>query len=370
MRPRIHLRNRLLKAGMSVGRRSVPNGREDNTVKIVDVARAGRVSAATVSRVLTNSPGVSEETRKRIRQLMADLSYHPHDVARRLATRATRNIMVVGTQTPGQVYAQPILGELFGAIEESLRANGYRCTVISRPDLEQDQMGRRLVKERGVDGVILIGPRLNDPFVSELLDEGFPSVTIGRSLGLVHACYVDIDNAAGVYSAVHTLIEMGHRSIAHVCGSLETTVGIERLECYRRTLLDAGMEYREDLVIAGGNSRAVAYANTIASFRRLVPRPTAVFVFNDYLALAVLRAIRELGLRVPADVAVIGFDDEEASSYLDPPLASVRAPIAEMGRQAVAMVLEQVHGEKIVQPQVILATDLVLRSSVGPPEST
>lgn len=335
-------------------------------IRIVDVARAGNVSVATVSRVLTGSPGVGDETRQRIRALVAELGYHPHDVARRLVTRTTGHIMVAGAQTPGQIHAQPILGDLFGGIEERLRALGYRCTVISRSDLEQDSEGLRLVKERSVDGAILIGTMLNDSFTSELLREEFPLVTIGRCLGTMNTCYVDIDNVGGAHTAVQTLIGLGHERIAHVCGSLETTVGVERLEGYRRALLDAKLEYREDLVVKGGGNRAAAYENISEFLLHCAIRPTGIFVFNDHLALAVLRAVRDRGLRVPDDISLIGFDDDDASRYLDPPLASIGAPIIEMGRLAAEMVVQLVRGEKVTRPQVILPTTLLMRDSVKP----
>lgn len=341
------------------------------SVTITEVARVAGVSIATVSRVLTNSPGVGEETRQRVRVVIEELGYHPNLTARSLVSQSTRTIAVISMQTLGQLQTQPALGQLFRGIEDVLAHEGYRCTVLSRDDFKQNVAGLRLVKGSGVDGVLLNGAKVNDPFAFELASYGFPFVTIGRAIGLVNTHYVDIDNLSGAYEAVRALIGAGHRRIAHVCGSQQTNLGIERLEGYRRALIEAGLEYNERLVIEAGMTRREAY-RAVGEFLRSTEKrlwPTGIFVFNDFFAVPVMRALLDSGIRIPSDMSVIGFDDDDASEYLNPPLASVRAPIYQLGAEATRMLLPLVRGEEVARPQVLLPTEVVLRASVGPPAS-
>lgn len=338
-------------------------------VTITEVARVAGVSIATVSRVLNNSPGVGETTRRRIRALIDELGYHPNLTARSLASQSTRTIAVISMQTLGQLQTQPALGQLFRGIEDVLARENYRCTVLSRDEFKQSVAGLRLVKGSGVDGVLLNGAKVNDPFATELASYGFPFVTIGRAIGLVNTYYVDIDNLSGAYEAVKTLVRAGHKRIGHVCGSQQTNLGIERLEGYRRALIDAGLEYNERLVVEAGMTRRDAYIAVDAFLRSTDRRlwPTGIFVFNDFFAISVVKALADNGLCVPQDISVIGFDDDDASQYLNPPLASVRAPIYQLGEQATRMLLSLVRGEEIARPQVILPTEVVSRASIGPP---
>lgn len=337
-----------------------------NRITITDIAEMAGVSVATVSRVINDSPGVSEQNRERILKLIDEVGYHPNFTARNLVRQSTRTIAVINMQTLGQLHAQPASGRMLQGVESVLTSNGYRCTILSRDEFAEDISELRLVKGGSVDGILLNGAKLNDPLALALTENEFPFVIMGRAIGLVNSYYVDIDNVLGAYSAVEALIRHGHERIAHVCGSQQTNLGVERLEGYRRALLDAGLEYNENLVIDAGLSRHDAYT-AIRRFFENTPKkawPTAIFVFNDFFAIPVIRALLDMGLSVPGHVSVIGFDDDEASQYLNPSLASVRAPIYEMGVKAAEMLLRLVKGDHVDSPQLILRTQVVERDSL------
>ncbi|NLJ85252.1 MAG: LacI family transcriptional regulator [Firmicutes bacterium] len=348
-------------------KRTNDNGTE--RITMTDIAKMAGVSVATVSRVINDSPGVSDENRKRISKLIEELGYQPNFTARNLVRQSTRTIAVINMQTLGQLHAQPASGRMLQGIESVLTSNGYRCTILSRDEFAQDMSELRLIKGGSVDGILLNGAKLNDPLALELTQRNFPFVIIGRAIGLVNSHYVDIDNVFGAYSAVESLVRLGHRRIAHVCGSQQTNLGVERLEGYRRALLEAGLAYNESLVIDAGLTRKEVYTSVRRFFENIAQeeRPTAVFTFNDFFAIPVIRALLDLGLQVPRDVSVIGFDDDEASQYLNPPLASVRAPISEMGMKAAEMLLKLIQGKQIDSRQVILQTRVIERDSLGSP---
>lgn len=345
------------------------NDNGTDKITMTDIAKMAGVSVATVSRVINDSPGVSDENRERIGKLIEELGYQPNFTARNLVRQSTRTIAVINMQTLGQLHAQPASGRMLQGIETVLTSRGYRCTILSRDEFAQDMSGLRLIKGGSVDGILLNGAKLNDPLALELTRRNYPFVIVGRAIGLVNSYYVDIDNVFGAYSAVETLIRLGHRRIAHVCGSQQTNLGVERLEGYRRALLDAGLEYNENLVIDAGLTRKEVYASVRSFFENTVQdkRPTAVFTFNDFVAIPVIRALLDIGLQVPHDISVIGFDDDEASQFLNPPLASIRAPIYEMGMEAAEMLLRLIGGEQIDSRQVILQTKVIERSSLAMP---
>lgn len=339
---------------------------KSNKVTMTDIARLAGVSIATVSRVINNSPGVSDENREKIARLIDEMGYHPNFSARSLVHQSTRTIAIINMQTLGQLHTQPASGRLLQGIESVLSNRGYRCTILSRDEFAQDLSELRLIKGGSVDGVLLNGVKLNDPLAIELRQRQFPFVIIGRAIGIVNSFYVDIDNVQGAYAAVRAMIGLGHRRIAHVCGSQQTNLGVERLEGYRRALLDSGLPYNEEYVIDAGITREEVYDSVRHFIERIDPNqlPTAFFIFNDFFAIPVIRALLDAGLRVPDDVSVIGFDDDDASRYLNPPLASVRAPIYEMGAKAAEMLLKLIDHEPIETPQLILKTEVIERSSL------
>ncbi len=333
-----------------------------------EVAGAAGVSVATVSRVLTNSPGVGDATRGRVRALMDELGYHPNDAARKLVTRRTHNVLVVRLHVERRTPAQTAVEVLFQGLEDRLQEQGYRMTLVSRR-LDDDGLAHlQLLREKAADGVILIGTRLGDRLALELSREKFPHVTVGRTIGMLDTFYVDIDNFDGAYQATKGLIDLGHRAICHVCGSQQTSIGVERLEGYRRALMDNGIAYDPSRVIEAGPTRDDTY-EAVANYLENLSgaQPTAFFVVNDFAAVAVLRALRDKGFRIPSDVSVVGFDDDEVSRFLDPPLSSIKTPIYELGSRAAEILLQVISGDSLRTPQLVLPTTLVQRGSTAPP---
>lgn len=343
------------------------NSNLSGRVNMTDVARIANVSVATVSRVLNNAPGVSDRNRARIAKLIEELGYQPNFTAQNLVQRSTRTIALINMSTLGYLHAQPASGRILLGIEQALSAENYRYTIFSRDDLMMDEAELGWLKDGSVDGVLLNGAKLNDPLALKLKEYNLPFVIIGRAIGLLNNYYVDVDNVYGSYSAVQALLKLGHKRIAHVCGSQQTNLGVERLEGYRRALIDAGVGYNEEYVIDAGLTREEVYRSVYNYFKDINPalRPTGIFAFNDFIAIPTMRALLDLDLRIPDDIAIIGFDDDETSKYLNPPLASIHAPIYELGMEAAKMLLALINNGQQNAHQVILEAKVIKRASLG-----
>ncbi len=323
--------------------------------------RAG-VSRSTVSLILNKVPGLkfSEETRARVLQAALELGYVPDAAARTLASGRTGTVGLVVNHAEHLIVDAFIPQVLYSLIKVS-RERGFRTLVEAPEEVGNPDAYINLVRAKQIDGLVVINPRLNDEGLRQLAAEGFPLVTLGKVAGGGHS----VSHRTGVREAVQHLINLGHRRIAHITfapvgyGSSD-----RRLESYRRTLAGAGLPADPALVRHGSYSAASGFA-AMCSLLAEQPYPTALFAGNDTLALGALAALHEHGLRVPEEVAVVGYDDIPTAAYTAPPLTTVRAPATEQGRLAGEMVLNLIEGHPVGTPRVLLDTELVVRGSCG-----
>ncbi|MGA2503419.1 MAG: LacI family DNA-binding transcriptional regulator [Anaerolineales bacterium] len=328
-----------------------------------DVAKKSGVSRTTVSLVLNNVPGISirEDTRQRVQQVAKELNYHPDSRGRKLASGKSNTIGLVLRQSHEQVFADALLPQVLLGIEQAATAKGFQ--VLLKPLEPEDCDGYlHLVQENHVDGIILSGPRQNEAEIIRLHQSGLPVMLMGQ-LPESNLPFVDIDAVDGSARAVRHLIEHGHRRIAMITNaSLEYTSAQQRRSGYLKALAEAEIEPDDSLIQEGAYTPASGYI-AMGKLLELSSRPTAVFVASDVVSLGAIRAIKKAGLRIPEDLAVVGFDDIPLADYYDPPLTTIRIPAYGLGRSVGERLMRLVQGESLEEEGVLLESELVIRKS-------
>ncbi len=327
---------------------------------IKDVARAAGVSIATVSRVYNGSQLVREDTRSRVLEVAGRLGYTPHGAARSLITSRTSTLGVLLPDLYGEFFSEVIRG-----IDQTAQRHGYHLLVSSSHD-EHPAVESALRSMRGrVDGLIVMWPEMDAQTAMRNLPAGFPVVLLNSPVLPDGFDVITIANYEGAYAMVRHLLDLGHRRIAIVNGAAGNFDAAERHRGYRAALSEAGLEPEPRLEVAGDFSEDSGFHAADELLRRR-PRPTAIFVANDSMAIGALSALRQAGLRVPGDVAVAGFDDIPMARYLDPPLSSVHVDISALGEHATLRLLAALRDkERHQRRSETLPTTLVLRRSCG-----
>ena len=330
---------------------------------INDVARHAGVSKATVSAVLNNG-AVKAATRERVTAAMEMLNYRPTQPAGRAATRKIKSIGLVIKEIDNPYYAEVVLGARSIADE-----HGYAVVVASSEGAYgAEHRAVALLQASDVDGLIAMPVLDEHADLSHFFDlkrRNVPFVLLEDVRG-VRASLVDVDNVEGASRAVEHLIALGHTHIAHFAGPGYSMHTEERIHGVRRACSGSRMILRhEDIVVAGAHLED-GYRAGLAYFaeRDAAERPTGVTCYNDLVAIGLCRALRELGLRIPEDVSVVGFDDIPLAEYLAVPLTTVRVPKFRMGQIATEMLIRHIESKEIVPPQkVYLDAELVVRQS-------
>jgi LacI family transcriptional regulator len=318
-----------------------------------------------VSFVLNRRVGASipEETRRRVLAAAEELGYHPHGAARALAGGASHTIGLVLRQSAEQVAADALLAETLWGIGSEAHQGGYR--VLVEPLEPDDGHYSELVRSQHVDGLIVSGPRTDDRELLDLVSDGFPIMLQG-SLPSLDVPGVDVDNRAASRLAVEHLIGLGHQRIGCITNApLAYTASADRLAGYRDALEAAGIETPPEFVVEGAFDAGSGHM-AAAMLLEQAPDVTALFVASDVVAFGALRAIREAGRKVPADISVVGFDDIPLASHFDPPLTTVRIPARALGAAAGRALLERLAGRAAGQ-RLLLPTEFVVRESTAPP---
>ena len=328
-----------------------------------DVAEKSGVSRTTVSFVLNDVPGISisEATRQRVQQAAKELNYHPDSTGKKLASGKSNTLGLVLRQSHEQVFADALLPQVLMGIEQAATEQGFQ--VLLKPLEPQDGDGyMRLVHENHVDGIILSGPRQEEAEIIRLHHEGLPVMLMGQLPGS-GLPFVDIDAVNGSTQAVNHLIEHNHRRIGLITNAAqEYTSAQQRRQGYLNALKAAEIEPEADLMQAGNYTPASGF-KAMQKLLDVFPRPTAIFVASDVVSLGAIRAIKQAGLRIPQDIAVVGFDDIPMADYFDPPLTTVRIPSYGLGWASGERLVRRVQGEVLDQDGMLLESELVIRSS-------
>ena len=330
------------------------------TVTLAEIAQAAGVSVSTVSRALTNNNHpLKEETRQRIANLAKEMGYNPNLVARSLQSNRTHTVGVIVDRMRSPFAATTVQG-----IQDGLRQAGYSISIINS-NRDQDLVIEAIQTfySRRVDGIVILNAWLhtfNDPFLS-LQDR--PFVFVNRLFSdAIHNCVAPGDRY-GAQSAVKHLVELGHRRIAYINGLENWLEAQNRLAGYRDILTEQGLVVDEALIKPGDWGVDSGFQAT-QELLALEQPPTAIFASNDLMALGAIYAVQEAGLRVPDDVAVVGYDDRDFAAWIRPALTTIRMPSYEMGQAAARLLLEQIAGEEL-EDATQIPGELIIRQSCG-----
>jgi LacI family transcriptional regulator len=322
---------------------------------IRDVAARAGVSVATVSKVINQRYGVAADTSARVQAVIDELGYEASLVAQSLRNHHTNVIGILVADL------EPFSTELLKGAADAIRGSGFELVVYSAGGRVGDNVGwerRYLSRLSGtlVDGAVLVTPTVVD------VGYGAPIVAVDPHTGSTDLPTVDSDNLSGARLATEHLLALGHTRIAMLTGRADLQSSRLREEGYRQALAAAGVPVDERLVDVGDYDPDVSAASA-GRLLTLPDRPTAVFAANDISAIATVRTAADLGLRVPDDLSVVGFDDVPESVLCTPPLTTVHQPIREMGLTAIELLIRLIRGETADSPHVTLATSLVVRQS-------
>ena len=335
------------------------------SVTMRDIAERAGVSLITVSRALNNKPDVSKETRARVRAIAEELQYAPNVHARALASGDSRTLGLIVADS-----ANPFYGKLIRGVEDTASAQGYGVILCNTSeDREREAAAHQMLREKRVDGMLVTGIRTGLSPLLRLEQENIPFVLLNRYLQEIDADCVVNDNRQGAYEATAHLCGLGHRRIVHLTGPQQISSVRERLAGFRQALdeydiqFDPGLVLRCDLKLEGG------YQQIKTAMPAFAPRPTAVFAYSDLVAIGVLKALRELGLRVPQDIALVGYDDIEFAPFVDPPLTTVAQLVYEIGQKGTEILLEKINWpeeEEWTPQRMVFKPELRIRASSGP----
>ncbi|GAA2569618.1 LacI family DNA-binding transcriptional regulator [Streptomyces roseoviolaceus] len=323
-----------------------------------EVAERAGVSRSVASRALNNAPHVSRAKREAVERAVRQLGYVPNPTARALATRQTGAAALVVSGEDPSIFADPFFAQVIVGASTALEEADLHLMLC----LAASDRGRKRVEElfrsKGADGVMLMALREDDPLAGMAEEAEMPVVFGGRPVGSAPRWYVDVDNVGGAREATEYLLARGRTRVAAICGRLDTGAGRARYRGYRDALLAAGLD---PLPPQEGDFTEPSGAAAMAVLLANHPDLDGVFAANDNMGAGALRTLRAAGRAVPADVAVVGFDDLTVAQVADPPLTTVHQPITALGREMARMLVTLINGHD--PTPLILPTRLVTRSS-------
>lgn len=321
------------------------------------------VSRATVSRVVNNHPNVRDEVRERVLQVIQETGYQPNMAARSLASNRTGVLGLIIPRIVQSLFTDPYFPRLIQGVSQACNLSDYTLSLfLFHTEDEEHKLYPRVMHQGHLDGVIIASSQIDDPLIPQLLKNDMPFLVIGQPLEFPDASFVDVDNVTGAYTAVTHLLRQGHRRIATITGRQDMAAGIDRRQGYVNALQSRGIHVDESLIVTGNFSESEAYD----AMRLLLPyKPDAVFVASDGMALGALRALLDSNLRVPTDIALVGFDDLPAATQRHPSLTTIRQPIRRIGALAVDTLIDIINNPTEPPRRIVLPTELVIRESCG-----
>ncbi len=329
---------------------------------IKDVAREAKVSVASVSRALNGGAGVTAATRERIHAAAKRLHYIPHAAARMLITRRTHTIGALLPDLHGEFFSELIRG-----IDLAARARGLHLLVSSSHDGVEEVAAALRAMQGRVDGLLLMSPHADADFLRKNLPAELPTVLMNTRLAGTDYCALSVDNEGGARLIVEHLLSRNRRRIAFIRGPAGNRDAAERERGYRQALADSATG-SEAMTLAGDFSEESGY-RAGQQLLAMPHRPDAVFAANDMMAIGFLSALREAGVDVPGEIAVAGFDDVPMARYVTPALTTIQVHIADLGRQAMEMLGEQIDNPGSITPGTRrhVGAELVARASSAAP---
>lgn len=345
--------------------------RKKKHLTIVDIARRAGVAPMSVSRVINKNGYVSEQMREKVLKVVKESNYHPNALARSLKSQRTQ---VIGVLLPDII--NPFSAELVRGIQEVLLPQGYSFFIsTSERSVAREQAALRAFFEHRADGLIVATRETKETndFLVRLAEPGMPMVVVGRQFNHPRVDHVTADHWKGGYEAVEHLISLGYQSIGFIGVSLVNGAGLRRFRGYLDALRDNKLAVNGKLIVGPDRVTGPDYSTQddgYEAMKRLLAqrkRPNAILARNDFTAMGAMYAIRDAGLSVPDDIAIVGFDNVPLSAYTTPPLTTVDQAILQQGREAARLMLKRITEAKVRERrEICLDCNLIIRESTRP----
>lgn len=334
-----------------------------SNLTLEDIAKQAGVSRSTVSRVVNDHPNVREEVRRRVWKVIKRTGYHPNPAARTLVSQRSWMIGLVLPRSVSSFFSDPYFPRLTQGIAQACNQYDYTLSLFLIGTKEDEEKIYPRVSRRGLlDGLLVQSGQIGDQLIDRLVNSNIPVVIAGSPFHTEGVSYIDVDNVNATYHAVRHLIQLGRKRIGTIAGPSNSTVSIDRKEGYLKALAEQGWNVDESLIAEGDFTEISGYN---AMQQLLAARPDAVFAASDSMAIGAMRATREAGLRIPDDIAFVGFDDLPIATLSDCPLTTVHQPVLEFGYKAVEMLIDLIENGIKPARRVIMSTELIIRDSCG-----
>lgn len=333
------------------------------SLTLEDIAQQAGVSRSTVSRVVNDHPNVRPSVRQRVLDVIQSTGYHPNAAARTLASQRAWMIGLVLPRSVSSFFSDPYFPRLTQGIAQACNQYNYTLGLFLLGTKEDEEKIFPRISRKGLlDGILVQSGQIGDQLIERLISSSMPLVIVGRPFQTDEASYIDVDNVNAAYSAVSHLIRLGYKRIGTITGTANSTVSIDRKEGYLKALAGRGRDVNESLIAEGDFTEAGGY---FAMQQLLAAKPDAIFAASDLMAIGAMRATREAGLKIPEEVAFVGFDDLPLAMLPDPQLTTVRQPVYQFGFKAVEILIDLI--ENGIQPnrRIIMDTELIIRESCG-----
>lgn len=331
-------------------------------VTLKDIARIAGVSPATASLALAGDSRVNIKTKRAIEEVAQRLKYVPNEIGRSLRAKKSETIALIFPNTPHNAFSHPYFVQLLEGITEILVENGFQLLVSASPT-EEIAAYDKILRNRRADGIILWPASIKDRNISRIVESGFPVVYLGK-WHHEDVATVERDEIGGAYLATEHLIKLGRQRIVHVTGPLDYQVSIDRLEGYKLALQDHKILFEPSLVI----EKDFTMESGRDAVRELIQRKTmfdAVFAGNDRMAIGAMKELQKLGISVPGDVSIVGYDNMEMSNLMSPALTTIDQPMREIGTLAVNKLVAMLNNQPVNESKTVVSSRLIVRDSCG-----
>ncbi|MCM3569871.1 LacI family DNA-binding transcriptional regulator [Neobacillus mesonae] len=326
---------------------------------IYDVAKKAGVSIATVSGVINNNGKYSNKTKEKVLDVMEELKYYPSSVASSLTAKRTQTIGLIIPDISSPFYA-----EFARSLEDWGDEKGYSIIICSTDYNEKKEKKYvSLLLRRRVDGIIISSGFNNVDLIKDIIQQEIPVVLVAYNIDSLQLNTVSVDDYRGGYQATAYLAELGHKRIAIITETVQSSA--ERIRGYQNALNDYHLIYDENLLT---ESRATFEEGEIQAEKllNLEEPPTAIFAFNDILAIGAMRAVLKRGLKIPEDISIVGFDNSVLATICNPTLTTMAQPLNDMGKEAIGSLISEIEGTVKRKQRILLLPELVKRHSTGP----
>jgi DNA-binding LacI/PurR family transcriptional regulator len=332
-------------------------------ITIKEVAEAAGVSASTVSRVISDSSRISEDTKERVRNIMENLGYHPNAIARSLVSKSTKTIGVVMPQSTEIAILNPFFPQALSGISAAAHKQDY-CILLSTGSTEEEQLKsiKEIVMSGRVDGVIVMYSSVENKVLKSLREKQTPILLIGKPLDDKGILFVDNDNVAAAYNVTKGFINRGHKKIAYISGKFEFVVSLDRLDGYRNALSDNNLEFNREYIVSVDYLKDEGYI-AMNQLLELQDRPTAVIVTDDAIAFGVIEALKHANIKIPEEMEIVSFNNVPISRFTNPKLSSVDVNAYQLGYKSGELLIDNINNLENAEKFFIVETEIIYRES-------